>query len=185
MGLLLPLMVLILTLSTLSSAVTQRLITQDSEVLLNKSQVRLLGLVALFLTLAGSLIPLGMWQAQLTQTEWPKLVLAISFTTLLVITALVDAATRYIYDMLLLIFSAVHVVLLILIKTPWQEPVYGALLGGGLYLAIRLISQWVFKKEAFGLGDVYLMAAIGLVIGFKYVLLVGLEIGRASCRERV
>lgn len=39
--------------------------------------------------------------------------------------------------------------------------VLGALTGAGVLLAVRIVGQWVMKKEAMGLGDVKLLAMVG------------------------
>lgn len=46
----------------------------------------------------------------------------------------------------------------------------GLFFGGGLILLIRVIGQWVYKKEVMGLGDVYLTAMIGSFVGFPFIL---------------
>lgn len=58
--------------------------------------------------------------------------------------------------------------------TAWYTPLLGALVGGGVLMLFDLFSTLVFKKAGFGFGDVKLMAALGLMLGVKYsiVLLV-------------
>lgn len=43
--------------------------------------------------------------------------------------------------------------------------IFGFLIGGGLVWAIRILGTLGFGKEAMGLGDVHLMAAVGCVLG--------------------
>jgi leader peptidase (prepilin peptidase)/N-methyltransferase len=52
----------------------------------------------------------------------------------------------------------------------WTSYVIGMFAGGLPLLLIALICQLMLKKEAFGGGDVKLMAAAGLVIGWKLVI---------------
>ncbi len=52
----------------------------------------------------------------------------------------------------------------------WTSYVIGMLAGGLPLLLIALLCQFILKKEAFGGGDVKLMAAAGLVIGWKLVI---------------
>ena len=52
------------------------------------------------------------------------------------------------------------------------ESVIGALVGGGIFLLITVIGGWIAGKEAMGFGDVKLMGALGLVLGWKAILMV-------------
>jgi len=61
--------------------------------------------------------------------------------------------------------------------TAWQ-PFYGLstaaagyVIGGGIGWAVRIIFTAAFGKEAFGLGDIHMMAAAGCVAGWPVVLL--------------
>lgn len=47
----------------------------------------------------------------------------------------------------------------------------GLVIGGAIFWLIRIVGGRVFKKEALGLGDVKLMAAIGALLGPSLVLL--------------
>ncbi len=47
----------------------------------------------------------------------------------------------------------------------------GYLVGGGIVWATRILGTLGFGKEAMGLGDVHLMAAVGAVIGWRDVIL--------------
>lgn len=44
--------------------------------------------------------------------------------------------------------------------------VAGLLVGGGLVWGVRILGTFIFDKEAMGLGDVHLMAAVGAVLGW-------------------
>ena len=43
----------------------------------------------------------------------------------------------------------------------------GAVIGGGLFLAIRLLGSFFLKEEAMGMGDIKLAAGIGAFLGWK------------------
>ena len=45
------------------------------------------------------------------------------------------------------------------------SPLIGALLGGGIILAINLLGRILYKKDALGMGDLKLMAVCGLALG--------------------
>ncbi len=62
------------------------------------------------------------------------------------------------------------------ISTHWQmflpvNAVGGALMGGGLLLFIRTIANKFYDADSLGLGDVKLMAAAGLGLGFPDILM--------------
>ncbi len=52
----------------------------------------------------------------------------------------------------------------------WYEPLIGIAVGGGLLVVLDLFSMFVLKKEGFGFGDIKLMAALGLMFGWKYII---------------
>lgn len=51
------------------------------------------------------------------------------------------------------------------------DALYGSLIGAGAFVGIMLLGEWMFKKEAMGMGDVKLMAVVGLFLGFKLTVL--------------
>jgi leader peptidase (prepilin peptidase)/N-methyltransferase len=48
----------------------------------------------------------------------------------------------------------------------------GLVVGGGSVWVVRILGQWVLKREAMGFGDVILMAAIGSFLGWQPTLIV-------------
>lgn len=54
--------------------------------------------------------------------------------------------------------------------TEWWEHLIGAAVGGIGFLAIYLLALLILKKEGIGLGDVKLMGAIGLLLGWQKTL---------------
>lgn len=52
----------------------------------------------------------------------------------------------------------------------WYDPILGALIGGGGLVLLDIFSMLVLKKEGFGFGDVKLLAALGIMFGWKYIL---------------
>ena len=49
----------------------------------------------------------------------------------------------------------------------WTEGLTGLLVGTGVLVAVRMVGQRIFRKEAIGLGDVKLLAFIGVFLGWK------------------
>lgn len=56
-------------------------------------------------------------------------------------------------------------------NTTPDQILLGALCGGGLLYGIRLIANTIYKTDTLGLGDVKLMGAAGLWLGFDYIFL--------------
>lgn len=52
----------------------------------------------------------------------------------------------------------------------WYEPLIGLAVGGGSLMLLDLFSMLVLKKEGFGFGDVKLLAALGVMFGWKYTI---------------
>lgn len=52
-----------------------------------------------------------------------------------------------------------------------NESFFGAMLGGGLLLSLRAVANYITKKDALGLGDVKLITASGLLLGFPGIFL--------------
>lgn len=48
----------------------------------------------------------------------------------------------------------------------------GFVIGGGIVWYVRIVGQWVFRREAMGFGDVILMAMIGSFLGWQPTLVV-------------
>lgn len=76
----------------------------------------------------------------------------------------------YLNAALALSFMAFH------IATHWQiitpvNALLGGIAGGGLLLFIRAISNKFYREDSLGLGDVKMMAAAGLGLGFPDVLM--------------
>lgn len=102
-----------------------------------------------------------------------EFVLYASFYSMLLITALIDWDHMIICDQVLYGFSLISFVCLVVMRAPWQKHLLGLGLGFGMYLLIYLGAKAVYKREAFGFGDVMLMGAMGLILGWQETLLAG------------
>ena len=69
-----------------------------------------------------------------------------------------------------LTFAGFHLLTNWSLITP-QDAVLGAVVGGGFLLIIRFLANKYYEQDSLGLGDVKLMAAAGIGIGFPNILL--------------
>ncbi len=53
----------------------------------------------------------------------------------------------------------------------WYSPILGGLCGGALLIVLDMLSTLIFKKAGFGFGDVKLLAALGIMFGVKYTVI--------------
>lgn len=89
---------------------------------------------------------------------------------LLIIASFVDIAHQEIPDEIVIGLLITGVLYTLLDLPNWLNHVIGLFAGGLPLLIIALIAQYGFKKEAMGGGDIKLMAALGLIIGWKLIL---------------
>lgn len=119
---------------------------------LDKRQLMILGLVCMSLWLYN------WFYSPLHYT------LSYLFLTMVTISGLVDLMTSYIYDNVLLICG------ILILGVQWWltgsplASIYGVLAGFLFYGALYLIVKRIYQREAFGLGDVFLLAAMGTVL---------------------
>ncbi|TLS39235.1 prepilin peptidase [Pseudalkalibacillus caeni] len=99
---------------------------------------------------------------------WSKeLLLSFALISLLMIIFVSDITYMIIPDKVLLFFGVLIAVLRVIVPlTSWWSPVAGALIGFGLLLVIAIVS-----RGGMGGGDIKLFAVIGIVLGWKGVLL--------------
>ncbi|HVC18451.1 MAG TPA: prepilin peptidase [Vicinamibacterales bacterium] len=96
----------------------------------------------------------------------PRLVLGCA----LIVLMLIDLDHRILPNSITL--PGVGVGLLFSLTAPpgWVDSLIGALVGGGLLLAIAKIYSWVRHEEGLGMGDVKMLAMIGAFLGWKLML---------------
>ncbi len=89
----------------------------------------------------------------------------------LLIIAFIDGYTQTIVDASLLTLVALSVL------ATWpvgMTNALGFLWGIGFYGSIYWVARWIYKREAFGSGDVYLMAIMGFYLGWPLSLFASL-----------
>jgi len=86
---------------------------------------------------------------------------------MLLVVAMMDYDRMIIAEPVLLIFTVICLVCLLFMRAPIVDHILGCAAGFGVYLVIYLSAKAIYKKEAFGFGDVELMASIGLILGLR------------------
>jgi len=96
-----------------------------------------------------------------------RFVLYATFWSMLLIVTMMDLDEMVISEHVLLIFTAICVVCLLILRQPIEDHLLGFGVGFGAYLLIYVLAKIFYKKEGFGFGDVELMGSMGLVLGFR------------------
>lgn len=96
-----------------------------------------------------------------------ELITAILFISLLIIISVSDIAYMLIPNKILLSFLPILIMMRIIVPlNPWYDMIVGAIVGFGLIALIIIVS-----KGGMGAGDMKLFFVLGVVIGWKQVLL--------------
>lgn len=106
--------------------------------------------------------------------SWQFLIYA-SLWSMLLITAMIDIDHMIIADSVLYFFTASGLLGIVMVKGfllhELSDNLLGLIAGFLLYLLIYLGAKAVYKKEAFGFGDVMLMGASGVFLGLRDTVL--------------
>ncbi len=87
------------------------------------------------------------------------------YIAMLFICAYIDIRTRYIYDIVLLVFGTILFILACVIGDfELITAIKSMLIGGGFYALIYIVSKVIYKREAFGKGDILLMAVGSMLL---------------------
>ncbi|MCX5777173.1 MAG: prepilin peptidase [Candidatus Firestonebacteria bacterium] len=98
-------------------------------------------------------------------TEFISSIIFISF---LVVIALIDLKTGYIYDITVVPLAIIGFVFSLFIPDrSLLQSLSGFAVGGSIFLAIYYISLWLYGQEGMGMGDVKLAAVLGVFLGWK------------------
>ncbi len=108
------------------------------------------------------------------QVDTLQFLLDNSFVMMLLSVAVIDLLSQYIYDAMLLFYSIIHLVLIV-----WQNGLqlknsYGIITGVVFYGILYIVTHLIYKREAFGMGDVLFLAAMGVVLDAPDIFAVGL-----------
>lgn len=124
----------------------------------------------------GVFFALAFWQFGLSVHT---LLLFLLFA-LFVVVAQIDFDENAIYDVTLVIFAALALALglwqMLWGKTAvWWDFLVGSAVGFGFFGLIKLVAEFVLKKDALGSGDVYLSGIAGFMLGI-FPLLLGITV---------
>lgn len=106
-----------------------------------------------------------------------RAVVAALFGCLMIVLAMIDVDHMILPDRVTLPGIALgflsHAALVVTMHLPWRhmlEPLIGALVGGGVILAIYGLWWLIRREEGMGLGDAKMLALIGSFLGWKALL---------------
>lgn len=86
----------------------------------------------------------------------------------------IDFKYQLIPDEVSIVIAICGIVNLFLNISNWWNYLLGAIIGGAIFYSLNLIALIILKKEGMGLGDVKLMASLGLLFGIKNILVITL-----------
>ncbi|MDR2938733.1 MAG: prepilin peptidase [Clostridiales bacterium] len=104
----------------------------------------------------------------------PLNIIYLPFFSMLIITAFIDFDHMVICEEVLIFCSIVSFIGVILARQGIAGHLLGAAIGFAIYFLVYFGAKLAYKREAFGFGDVILMAAIGLVLGVRDTVLTSL-----------
>ena len=87
--------------------------------------------------------------------------------SMLVVVFVIDFKMQLIPDTVQVIIAIIGIIVCIIDKNNWLGHAIGMIVGGGIFGLIAIFSKIVFRKEGMGMGDIKLMAGLGLVFGIK------------------
>jgi leader peptidase (prepilin peptidase)/N-methyltransferase len=90
-----------------------------------------------------------------------------AFWSMLLIVTIMDYRHMLIAESVLVGFTAICAACLLWQKADIVNHLLGGVIGFAVYFAIHILAKIIYKKDAFGFGDVELMASIGLILGLR------------------
>jgi len=97
--------------------------------------------------------------------DWLTMLKMIIFWSMLFVVGLMDYKYMVINDGVLIVFSILNIIVKLIEGIPFTEMLYGFAVGFGFYLIIYFVAKLIYKKEAFGQGDVTFAGALGIFLG--------------------
>lgn len=87
--------------------------------------------------------------------------------SMLVVALVIDFKMQLIPDTVQAVILLLGIIVTAVDYTNWLNHIIGMVTGGAIFLLIAAFSLVVFRKEGMGMGDVKLMAGLGLIFGIK------------------
>ena len=87
--------------------------------------------------------------------------------SMLIVALVIDFKMQLIPDTVQVVILALGIIVTAVDYTNWLNHIIGMAIGGGIFVLIAVFSKIVFRKEGMGMGDIKLMAGLGLIFGIK------------------
>ena len=86
---------------------------------------------------------------------------------MLIVALVIDFKLQLIPDTVQVVIVLVGIILTIVDYANYLNHIIGMVLAAGIFILIAIFSKIVFRKEGMGIGDIKLMAGLGLVLGIE------------------
>lgn len=96
-------------------------------------------------------------------------------SSFIIIIGVIDFNTKYVYNNTVygaIILGTIFILIEYIIGYPIKQYILGGLLGGGIFLALIIITKLIYKREVIGYGDLEVAIIIGIFLGTTNSLLV-------------
>lgn len=106
------------------------------------------------------------------ETSIVYMIIAMLVSTLLICVFFIDLEHMLIFNRFSISIAILGIVAMFFDDyTSILDHILGGVIGGGVFMLLYFGSIWILKKEGFGWGDVKLVAACGLLLGWQKLLL--------------
>lgn len=105
--------------------------------------------------------------------DWLTTVIMLALWSMLFVVGVMDYKYSIIIDQVLIPFTVIGIVVRLVTKVSILEILLGGVTGFVFYGIIYVIARLIYKREAFGFGDVLLLTAVGTFFGPAKTLVTG------------
>lgn len=96
---------------------------------------------------------------------------AICLWSMLLIVGVIDLREKIIIDNILIVFTIISLVIIFIFTGNLRDNILAGLIGLSIYGIFHLVTRAIYKKEVFGLGDVFFIFAVCLNLGTSNMFL--------------